>query len=70
MSLSFSNLRFKKACWNGQDNLCLKLFLQLSFVISSVYVDGNNLNLPIIMCSVVGAKILSNGIEFSIHKPR
>ena len=27
------------------------------------------MNLPIIMCSIVGAIILKNGIEFSIHKP-
>ena len=27
------------------------------------------MNLPIIMCSMVGAIILKNGIEFSIHKP-
>ena len=29
----------------------------------------NNMNLPIIMCSIVGATILMIGIEFSIHKP-
>ena len=34
-----------------------------------VYVDVNDMNLPIIMCSIVGATILTNGIEFSIHKP-
>ena len=27
------------------------------------------MNLPIIMCSIVGAIILKNGIEFSIHTP-
>ena len=27
------------------------------------------MNLPIIMCNIVGATILMNGIEFSIHKP-
>ena len=62
-------LGYKKAYWNVQDNLCLKLFLQLCFVIASVYVDVNNMNFPIIMCNIVGATILTNGIEFSIHKP-
>ena len=33
------------------------------------YVDVNDMNLPIIMCSIVGATILTNGMEFSIHKP-
>ena len=39
------------------------------FVIASVYVDVNNMNLPIIMCSIVGATILTNGIEFSVNQP-
>ena len=55
------------AYWSGQDNLCLKLFV--IFVIASVYVDVNYMNWPIIMCSIVGATILTNGIEFSIRKP-
>ena len=32
-------------------------------------VDVNDMNWPIIMCSIVGATILTNGIEFSIRKP-
>ena len=39
------------------------------FVITLVYVDVNNMSMPIIMCSIVGATILMNGIEFSIHRP-
>ena len=44
------------------------IILALSFVIVLVYVDVNDMNWPIIMCSIVGATILTNGIEFSIHK--
>ena len=46
-----------------------EIILIAFFVIASVYVDVNDMNWPIIMCSIVGAKILTNGIEFSIRKP-
>ena len=45
------------------------LIQPLSFVIASVYVDVNYMNFPIIICSIVGATILANGIELSIRKP-